>query len=92
MGLLHSKTGTFTQQDTLDAPLDPANANRYAYAGNDPINNTDPTGRLTDAQGEAASAVVCAGGGLLFGAIAPPAGAVITIGCGIIGVGVALDG
>lgn len=40
-----TRTGTFTQQDTLDAPLDPNNANRYAYAGGDPINNTDPTGR-----------------------------------------------
>jgi RHS repeat-associated protein len=39
-------TGTWTQQDTLDAPLDPANANRYAYAGDDPINNLDPTGTL----------------------------------------------
>ena len=38
-------TGTFTQQDALDAPLDPANANRYAFAGGDPINNIDPTGR-----------------------------------------------
>ncbi|WP_165971288.1 RHS repeat domain-containing protein [Microbacterium oleivorans] len=36
--------GRWTQQDTLDAPLDPANANRYAYAGCDPINNADPTG------------------------------------------------
>ena len=38
-------TGRWTQQDTLDAPLDPTNANRYAYAGNDPVNNFDPTGR-----------------------------------------------
>ncbi|WP_345075398.1 RHS repeat-associated core domain-containing protein, partial [Paeniglutamicibacter cryotolerans] len=37
--------GRWTQQDTLDAPLDPANANRYAYAANDPTNNNDPTGR-----------------------------------------------
>ena len=40
-------TGTWTQQDTLDNPLDPANANRYAYAGDDPINNLDPSGRLS---------------------------------------------
>ncbi|WP_374010551.1 RHS repeat domain-containing protein [Leifsonia sp. LS-T14] len=38
-------TGTWTQQDTLDAPLDPANANRYAFVGSDPINGNDPTGR-----------------------------------------------
>jgi RHS repeat-associated protein len=37
-------TGTWTQQDTLDAPLDPANANRYAFAGGDPINGGDPAG------------------------------------------------
>lgn len=30
--------GAWTQQDTLDSPLDPANGNRYAYAASDPIN------------------------------------------------------
>jgi RHS repeat-associated protein len=38
-------TGTWTQQDTRNTPLDPGNANRYAYAAGDPINNADPTGR-----------------------------------------------
>lgn len=54
--------GRWTQQDTLDAPLDPANANRYAYAGCDPINNADPTGRATDSQ--CATAMFWAGVGL----------------------------
>ncbi|WP_375387335.1 RHS repeat-associated core domain-containing protein [uncultured Amnibacterium sp.] len=45
-----ASTGAWTQQDTLDAPLDPANANRYAYAGNDPINGFDPTGFVTSCE------------------------------------------
>jgi RHS repeat-associated protein len=36
--------GAWTQQDTLDNPLDPANGNRYAYAASDPINGSDPSG------------------------------------------------
>ena len=39
--------GRFSQMDTLDSPLDPANANRYAFAANDPINNADPLGLAT---------------------------------------------
>jgi RHS repeat-associated protein len=56
-------TGTWTQQDDLDAPLDPANANRYAYAGGDPINNIDPVGRysLKDFYGDAGSCVAGVG-------------------------------
>ena len=38
-------TGTWTQRDTLDNPLSPQDANRYTYAGGDPINNVDPTGQ-----------------------------------------------
>jgi len=37
-------TGTWTQQDTYNAPLSPGNANRYLYAGGDPINVADPLG------------------------------------------------
>jgi RHS repeat-associated protein len=40
-------TGGWTQRDTLDAPLDPANANRYAFAGDDPINGSDAAGSST---------------------------------------------
>lgn len=39
-------TGGWIERDTLDTPLDPNNANRYAYAGGDPINSQDPTGRI----------------------------------------------
>ena len=39
--------GVWTQQDSLDAPFDPVNANRYAYAGADPVNNFDPSGRAS---------------------------------------------
>jgi RHS repeat-associated protein len=38
-------TGGWIERDTLDVPLDPSNANRYAFAGGDPINLSDPTGQ-----------------------------------------------
>ncbi len=37
-------TGTWTQQDSLNAPLDPTNGNRYVYAGDDPVNQLDVAG------------------------------------------------
>jgi hypothetical protein len=48
--------------DTLDAPLDPSNANRYAYAANNPVNYTDPTGLKSSADlvGDVAGAVLTA--------------------------------
>ncbi|MET9221541.1 RHS repeat-associated core domain-containing protein [Streptomyces sp. NPDC003300] len=39
-------TGRFTSQDAHSFLADPAQGNRYAYAGDDPINNVDPTGEV----------------------------------------------
>ena len=87
-------TGTWTQQDTLDNPLDPANANRYAYAGDDPINGSDPTGRyLSQCQSQAINLAIGAiglgfGYGValiaLTGGVTTAAGigAIVTLGSG----------
>jgi len=53
-----STTGAWIERDTLDAPLDPNNANRYAYAGLDPVNRFDSTGRCASIPGNG----VCTGG------------------------------
>ncbi|MCA1703577.1 MAG: RHS repeat-associated core domain-containing protein, partial [Actinobacteria bacterium] len=49
--------GRWTQQDSVVSLGDPANANRYAYAGDDPVNFVDPTGLydVTDAISDAAA-------------------------------------
>jgi RHS repeat-associated protein len=79
--------GRWTQQDTLDAPLDPANANRYAYAGCDPINNADPTGNACN--GAVFALIVSSIGlaastyGLLVGAPTLIGGAIAAIGFSI---------
>jgi RHS repeat-associated protein len=76
-------TGRFAQRDTLDAPLDPANANRYTFAANDPINNTDPLGLVSSPLGCAASVV-----GLFassFTLLATPATAGVTLAIGYLG-------
>jgi RHS repeat-associated protein len=38
--------GAFTQQDANQILANPQNGNLYAYAGDDPTNNTDPSGQL----------------------------------------------
>ncbi|UYC81441.1 RHS repeat-associated core domain-containing protein [Curtobacterium poinsettiae] len=40
-----SVTGGWIERDTLDAPLDSRNGNRYAYAGTDPLNASDASGK-----------------------------------------------
>lgn len=40
----HPGWARWTQPDPILAPLDPVNWNRYVYAGNNPVNYTDPTG------------------------------------------------
>jgi RHS repeat-associated protein len=58
-------TGTWTQQDTLDSPLDPGNGNRYGFAAMDPINLSDPTGSIST--GCAVLGGISAGAGLVGG-------------------------
>ena len=68
-------TGTWTQQDTLDAPLDPANANRYAYAGDDPINGNDPLGLSSYPNCfYQAGEILLATGGFIVGVLTGPVG------------------
>jgi len=43
--------GRWTQQDPINSVADLKNANRYGYAGGDPINSTDVTGNHPDAKG-----------------------------------------
>ena len=42
-----STTGGWIERDTLDAPLDPTNANRYAFVAGDLPNGMDPTGQFS---------------------------------------------
>ena len=81
--------GRFSQMDTLDAPLDPANANRYAFAANDPINNSDPLGLFST--GDAVGGI---GGTVLTGGIGVAATAAKStpVGLGISFVGGCLTG
>ena len=78
-------TGRWTQQDTQDTPLDPANANRYAYAANNPINNADPSDESQAAESSGLSRVVLWGGALFAGVCAASAGIACAIGLGALG-------
>ncbi|MEV7934054.1 RHS repeat-associated core domain-containing protein [Curtobacterium sp. NPDC089185] len=81
-----SVTGGWIERDTLDAPLGPSNANRYAYAGGDPINSMDPTGQLssfgTYATQCATGALTSVGIGLGIGTSYTPQGLALEAGLG----------
>ena len=93
-----STTGSWAERDTLDVPLDPANANRYSFVGCDPINGSDPTGRLTSTEigcglaflavatvfGVLATTVV--GGIVASAAVAGITGQLVGVGTGVAGI------
>ena len=79
--------GRWTQMDTLDAPLDPANANRYAYAANDPVNNSDPLGLLTDDQkDDIAANSICFANSLFLGSLTAGLGTAFGAVCFMVGI------
>ena len=64
-------TSAWTSQDTSSYLDNPANGNRYAYAADNPTNNTDPTGMCSSILGcleyIAVSTVAAAGSGATIG-------------------------
>ncbi|MFJ7288475.1 RHS repeat-associated core domain-containing protein [Curtobacterium sp. NPDC098951] len=88
-----SATGGWIERDSLDAPLDPQNANRYAFAGGDPVNNSDPTGRTSRAGKTANAYLGYAIGAVVGGAIGGTCvAAVVGLTAGIGTLGAALCG
>mgnify|MGYP001791501223 CR=1 FL=1 len=67
---LNSSTGSWTQQDSIAGTVqNPGAVNRYPYAGSNPCNNTDPTGRDWGS---------CAGASIAYGADLHGLGAALT--------------
>ncbi|WP_305074300.1 RHS repeat-associated core domain-containing protein [Micromonospora okii] len=56
--------GRFTQQDNLSFIGNPQHGNRYAYAGDNPVNYLDPTGQMAEGEKN-----ILTGLGLIFGLV-----------------------
>jgi len=93
--------GRWTQTDPIDSPADLRQANRYVFAGDDPINLSDPTGTLFGvsfkdlkksftgcAEGAAGGAIAGGLGGAAVGAAGLGAGAGPGAAVGAVGGGV----
>ncbi|WP_141399128.1 RHS repeat-associated core domain-containing protein [Curtobacterium sp. 'Ferrero'] len=84
-----ASTGQWLERDTLDAPLDPRNGNRYGFVAGDPVNQFDPTGQydlwaatVTGAATAVGSGVGgCIAGGIVGGLTTAGPGALP--GCGL---------
>jgi len=72
--------GRWTQKDPLVGFEDPRRANRYIYAGQDPVNRVDPTGASFGAYASA-----CAVGAAPAGVIGAYAGGWVGAGLGVAG-------
>lgn len=57
----YTQPGRFVSPDTMDPTVEGVGTNRYAYALNDPINRSDPTGHIAPIV--AGIAAFCSGGG-----------------------------
>jgi RHS repeat-associated protein len=70
------QTGNWTQQDALNTIADPARANRYAAFGDDPINNSDPSGAsfLGDLVDDVTESVFATAGAVIGGVIGTAVG------------------
>ncbi|WP_235036051.1 RHS repeat-associated core domain-containing protein, partial [Curtobacterium sp. 18060] len=79
-----STAGAWIERDTLDAPLSPSNANRYAFAASDAINKSDATGHdVSGACWAQAGQVLLLTGDAISAVVAPnPWSIISTIGGG----------
>lgn len=67
-------TGRWTQQDSIETLADPTRANRYEYAGDDPINSIDPMGQKNCALAGTVGGILGGIVGGAFGAVGGPGG------------------
>ncbi|MGW0215055.1 RHS repeat-associated core domain-containing protein [Micromonospora chokoriensis] len=75
--------GTFTQQDNLSFIGSPKKGNRYAYAGCNPVNYIDPTGKSVECTiGAVLAGALGAAVGGGIGSLAGPGGTVVGAGIG----------